>query len=206
MKVIERLEALTKCVKPGDTFLFYFAGHGCTREGQQFLVTENADITTKETMMISAIPLNLLKAQMAKIAAWQAIFFFDASRNEYNPAEESRAGGNPRADEPSMALDDAGGRLGSWGLFFACAADEYAWAPTELGHGVFSYYLYQGLCGDAAGPTGQLTLDDLVDYTWRHVANWCDAHHKPQHPDLFEHARAKIVLADNLHTTVPNAR
>jgi len=200
VNVFKRLDALAKKVRPGDTFLFYFAGHGFTREGKHFLATVNADSATVETLQLTAVPLEMLKAKMAKIAARQTIFILDACRND--PEKGRGEGDNVRTAELSVALADAaratGGGLAGSALLFACAEGERAYDWQEQGHGVFSYYLVEGLGGGAAEPDGQLTLTGLADYTQRKVQAWCEERNKRQRPDLLQQGAAKIVLADKL--------
>jgi len=200
VNVFKRLDALAKKVRPGDTFLFYFAGHGFTREGKHFLATVNADSATVETLQLTAVPLEMLKAKMSKIAARQTVFILDACRND--PEKGRGEGDNVRTAELSVALADAaratGGGLAGSALLFACAEGERAYDWPEQGHGVFSYYLVEGLGGGAAEPDGQLTLTGLADYTQRKVQAWCEERNKRQRPDLLQQGAAKIVLADKL--------
>ncbi len=123
VNVIKRLEMLAKRVQPGDTFLFYFAGHGFTREGKNYLATVDADPFSVDTLAVSTVPLDMLRERMAKIAARQTLFFIDACRDD--PEKGHGEGDNLRTAAFSSALKQAAGASGnglaSWALFFACA-------------------------------------------------------------------------------------
>ena len=53
-----------------------------------------------------------------------------------------------------------------------CSVGEraYEWADKE--HDVFSYYLLQGLRGQAVNDKGQVTITDLANYIQQQVVDW----------------------------------
>ncbi|MBK9263939.1 MAG: hypothetical protein IPM54_29560 [Polyangiaceae bacterium] len=62
--------------------------------------------------------------------------------------------------EKHLAINAAG-----WATLAACKEDESAHELQEIGHGVFSYFIVNGLRGEAAVPhSGQVTLDSLKVY------------------------------------------
>ncbi len=203
VNVFKRLDVLAKKVQPGDTFIFFFAGHGFAREGKYYLATVNADASDVETLMLSAIPLEMLKAKLAKIAARQTVFFLDACRNDPDKGRGGE-GDNLRTAGLSIALKEAagatGGGQGGAALLFACGEGERAYDWPEQAHGVFSYYLEQGLRGAAAEPGGLLTVTGLADYVQRQVTAWSEERNKRQRPELLQQGAAKIVLADDVLT------
>jgi formylglycine-generating enzyme required for sulfatase activity len=52
----------------------------------------------------------------------------------------------------------------------------------DLGNGVFSHFLIKGLQGEAAGPDGLITFNDLRGYVTGEVVKYGEAHHNAQIP------------------------
>jgi uncharacterized caspase-like protein len=71
LNVFKTLDRLTEDIGPDDTFVFYFSGHGFSKEGQNFLGSVNADPATVETLELSAIPLSTLQKKVQKLRAKQ---------------------------------------------------------------------------------------------------------------------------------------
>tara|TARA_B100000029_G_C17066134_1_gene775045 strand:+ start:143 stop:574 length:432 start_codon:yes stop_codon:yes gene_type:complete len=67
VNVIRQLSLLSERVKPEDTFIFYFSGHGITKAGQSFLLTTNSDTITKDTLTITAVNLNQAKEILSRV-------------------------------------------------------------------------------------------------------------------------------------------
>ena len=56
----------------------------------------------------------------------------------------------------------------------SCDRGQKSWEFPELGHGVFSYYLMQGLSGEAADTTGFIDADGLYKYVYRQTVQYID--------------------------------
>ena len=93
------------------------------------------------------------------------------------------------------------GRAGTPGVsatLYACAVGERAYEWPEKQHGVFSYYLLEGLNGKAANSNGEVVVTDLADYTQRKVVKWAeDVKGKKQTPWLDQSGGAKLILVEN---------
>ena len=55
---------------------------------------------------------------------------------------------------------------------YACSIGERAYEWPQRGHGVFSYYLLEGLKGGAANNQGEVTVNSLAEYTQSKVVEW----------------------------------
>jgi len=200
LAVLRRLDRLSEQVTSDDLFLLYFSGHGFTRNGQHFLATVNADPATAETLMLTSLPLTMLRQKLERIAARDVIFLIDACRND--PERSRGAGDNLRTPELardlllSMAPEVNPDRQSA--LFFACADGERAYDWPERRHGVFSYFLAMGLSGEAIDDRGALTIDDLKLYVQQHLNDWCAVSGKLQHPELLRGGERPITLAESL--------
>jgi len=206
VNVLKRLDLLSRRVKPGDTLLFYFSGHGFIRgDGQHFLGTVNADPQTIDTLQLTALPMALLRDQMSKIHASKVVFIIDACRND---PESGKGGGDNKMtpdfkkDLKTVVASSNGGQAGT-ALLFACGEHERSYEEPEWKHGVFTHYLLEGLdTGKAADPHGELTMASLAQYVQTKVSAWSDDNDKQQHPDLEQQGAAQIVLADRFVAVV----
>jgi uncharacterized caspase-like protein len=204
INVIMRLDILASQIKADDTFVFYFSGHGIAREDQSFLLAANSVTTTANTLEQSAIPLNMVNKILSSVKAQQLLTVIDACRN--NPE-------TGRSDENNVLTDDFSKgfkirrRSGNNGqpsvsaTLYACNVGERAYEWAEKGHGVFSYYLLQGLNGRAANSQGQVTVSGLAEYTQGKVVEWAQTYRsKKQTPWLEKSGAVRLVLAENVVT------
>ncbi len=203
VNVIKRLDYLATKVGPEDTFAFFFSGHGYQKEGgRHFLGTVNADPSSVETLEVTSVPLPLLQQKMKKIKASRVIFFVDACRND--PEKGRGDGANTMsggfAQGLQMAAASGASGLAGSAVFFACCEGERAFEWQEKGHGVFSYYLLEGMAGKAVDPGGELTMTTLGDYVQQQVLRWGQERGKQQKPELHQQGAAKIALGRSAGT------
>jgi len=134
----------------------------------------------------------------------------DACRN--NP-ETGRSGeDNVLTDDFSKGFkirrsNSNGGQPSVSATLYACNVGERAYEWAEKGHGVFSYYLLEGLNGEAVNSQGEVTVTTLAEYTQGNVVKWAEEFRgKKQTPWLSLQGGAKLVLSegvDKVETTAP---
>ena len=170
INIIKALDVVATEVGPNDTFLFYFSGHGFSKEGQSFLGSINVDPDSVETLRLSSLPVADLQSKLKKIRARQVILIMDACRND---PEAGKGGGDNRltsdlAKSLSVAARSASEAGGGSAMLFACSEGERAFEEPGFEHSVFTHFLLQGLSGKA----GSLAVDDVVSFTAGEVAKW----------------------------------
>jgi len=210
INVVKRLGILAKQVQPQDTFVFYFSGHGIVNDGSSFLLAVNSDTATQDTLEMSAVPLDRVSKILSLVKAQQLLTVIDACRN--NP-ETGRSGeDNVLTDDFSKGFkirrsNSNGGQPSVSATLYACNVGERAYEWAEKGHGVFSYYLLEGLNGEAVNSQGEVTVTTLAEYTQGNVVKWAEEFRgKKQTPWLSLQGGAKLVLAegvDKVETTAP---
>ncbi|MBI3946868.1 MAG: SUMF1/EgtB/PvdO family nonheme iron enzyme [Armatimonadetes bacterium] len=202
LNVLAALETLAERIQPEDTFLFYFSGHGFIRkestQEQHFLGTVNVDPRSIRFLEMTSISLATLRDVMKKVRALQTIFILDACRNDPE-AGRGDADNKMTGDFKSVVIRAASGYdrrtgLSGSGILFACSEGQraYEWSAKE--HGVFTFYLIEGMKEGARGDRGQLTLPGLANYVQVKVAEWGDREGKQQIPDYQTTGRAMIEL------------
>ena len=202
INVILRLDILASRVQPEDTFIFYFSGHGISTDDQSFLLATDSNATTPITLELSAIPLQKVRQILSKVKAQQLLTIIDACRND--PASGRSNRDNLLSDDFARGFKvqrQAGpsGKPAVSATLYACSVGERAYEWAEKKHGVFSYYLLEGLKGEAANANGDVTIADLADYTQQKVVDWAQTYRgKKQTPWLSLQGGSKLILAENV--------
>ena len=165
------------------------------------MLTTNSDTITKDTLTITAVDLNQVNQILSRVQAHQRLTAIDAYRNDPDSGrgEEDNLLTNDfsRGFKIKRSSDNSGTPSVSATLY-ACNVGERAYEWVEKGHGVFSYYLLEGLKGKAANSRGEVVVTDLADYTQREVMRWAeDFRGKKQTPWLDQSGGAKLVLVAN---------
>lgn len=179
---------LARSAKKEDTVLIFFAGHGAPevdpqgleRDGlAKYLVPLDAD---PDDLYSTALPMDELQTIFGRIEAERVVAFLDSC---YSGA----AGGRTFASKKTRAshVDDlflerlaqSKGRA----IITASRPAEVSIELPELGHGIFTYYLIQGLKGAAdLNRDGIVTLQELYEYVEQQVTQKSRAVGGNQHP------------------------
>ncbi len=142
--ILGRLGAIKTSAAPEDEVVVFFSGHGMSAGagGEQYLLPCDADPNALED---TAVPLRLLRTRLQESRAGTKVLIVDACR--------SMARGPEGIDATQAAK----------GLFVlqSCAPGEISREDDARQHGRFSWWLAQGLAGDA---DDQGNRDGLVDF------------------------------------------
>ena len=146
-----------------DTFVLYYSGHGgvfdsrsssANAEGSRDNYLIPADGTSNRAMAARRnIGLDEMKRFLEESAFRRKVVLLDACRNVLQV--DARGGGFAALDLAEYA--DADGLKIMTGTRFG----EVSWEDEALGHGVFTYYLLEGLLGKGADAAGVVTLAGL---------------------------------------------
>lgn len=179
---------LARSAKKDDTVLIYFAGHGAPEVDQQgverdglakYLVPIDAD---PDDLYSTALPMDELQTIFNRIEAERVVVFLDAC---YSGA----AGGRTFASKKTRAMNvddlflERLTRSKGRAILTASRAAEVSLELPDLGHGVFTYYLIQGLKGAAdLNHDGIVTLQELYEYLEQQVTQKARSVGGNQHP------------------------
>ena len=154
---------LKKNVKENDSVIVYFAGHGAPEAGRTYWVTYDSDI---EDLYGTAIGNDSLSQMLNSIASKTIIVFLDSC---YSAATVNR-GWHTR----SLIEKDPFEKFKGEGRVVITSSDgkQPSLEIQEYGHGVFTYFLIQGLIGKADQDLdGYITLDEIWDHVKSNVLN-----------------------------------
>jgi hypothetical protein len=179
---------LARSAKKEDTVFIFFAGHGAPEVDEQgverdglakYLVPIDAD---PDDLYSTALPMDELQTIFNRIEAERVVVFLDAC---YSGA----AGGRTFASKKTRAMNvddlflERLTRSKGRAILTASRPAEVSLELPELGHGIFTYYLIEGLKGAAdLKHDGIVTLAELYEYLEQQVSQKARAMGGNQHP------------------------
>ena len=152
--------------KEQDVLIFYFAGHGVVsetdfRESEFYLVPYDVtQLYGNEDLLIDrAISSSQLKNISTSINAQKQIFILDACQSAGALVKIVR-----RGIEEEKAIAQLARSTGTFWIT-STGSNQFATEFEELGHGVFTYALIDGLNGSAdTNKDGKLTIRELTTF------------------------------------------
>jgi hypothetical protein len=194
-------EFLARKAGKDDMVLIYYAGHGApevdvagneTDGLSKYLVPLDAD---PDSLYATAFPMDEIQRVFGRIAAERVVFFLDTC---YSGSAGGRtfAGQRVRAtglnDQFLERLTRSKGRV----IISASGPNEVSLELPELGHGVFTYYLLEGLRGkgDRNGD-GVVTVSELYEYMGEEVQRKAREAGGRQHPIMKGEIEGALPLA-----------
>jgi hypothetical protein len=179
---------LGRSAQKDDTVVIYYAGHGAPevdtrgveRDGlAKYLIPSDAD---PDDLYSTALPMDELQTIFGRIEAERVVVFLDAcysgaAGGRTFLAKKTRAGA---VDDLFLErLTRSKGRA----IITASRPSEVSIELPDLGHGIFTYYMVQGLKGAAdLNRDGIVTLQELYEYLEQQVTQKSRAVGGNQHP------------------------
>lgn len=161
------INSIKKEIQCGDTFLFYFAGHGKVYQNHGYLVLPD---TKDDCLADTAISLKDL-SELLKIEGCQTFLFLDACH----------AGIGARGAESKFSLKEIEGNT-SVCILASCSELEESYPDEDNEQGVFTYNLADAI--RFAEPNNDLLVPNLHTIVCENMHQWCEYHGKTQTPTL----------------------
>jgi WD40 repeat protein len=154
--IVSKLSQLQN-INPQDAVVIYLAGHGENiNEKWYFIPHELTYPEREEDVKIKGIPSDELSGYMKNIKAQKILLLIDACKSGAVLIAF-------RGFEDRKALSQLSRSTGVH-IVAASTKDQFAAEVKELGHGVFTYTLLEGLGGKAAGAREAVTVRKLMGY------------------------------------------
>jgi WD40 repeat protein len=160
--ITRELENLST-LQPEDTLVLYFAGHGDTVKDSWYFVPHEQNGKDAKALDSQGVSAELFKDLISKIGAHKVVLLFDSCKsgaaiNAFSEFENKRS-----MSELSRAT----------GIHIATATTQKQSASelAELGHGVFTYALLQGLKGraDKKPKDTKVSTAEIFDFIKRYI-------------------------------------
>jgi hypothetical protein len=171
-----------------DSILVYFAGHGFEQEGKNYLLPADARLNVLQD---TAIPISWIKDTLSKSLA----------RKKYLILDACHAGGRlGRANPHPMSRsfhDEVFGNSEGFAIMTSCQMNELSYDWAEKSHGVFSYYLLEGLRGAAdSNKDGRITVPEINSYVYQKSREWALRNNVQQSPTVLYEVSGEFVLVN----------
>ena len=157
-----QIKFMTSFMREEDQLIVAFSGHGAMVDGESYLCPNDTNLDDND----SIIPRSWVYEQLEKCKAKRKVFIIDACRNEITIGGE-RALGNTRTLDDQIGLDTHG-----FILIASCSKSQFSWEHESLKHGVFTYFLAEGLLGKAADDDGYVSVLSLIGYASSKTTNF----------------------------------
>jgi hypothetical protein len=179
-----------------DTVIIFLAGHGATETDpsspdgdglEKYILPCNAD---PKDLYATAMPMSEVARIFQRISSDRLVFIGDTCYSGASGGRTILAGGTRVTVSGAFLerLSQGKGRV----ILTASDANEVSVEKDELGHGVFTYYLLEGLRGKAdLDGDGMITVDEIYHYVSEKVPQ---ATGQDQHPVRKGETTGQIVL------------
>jgi formylglycine-generating enzyme required for sulfatase activity len=197
--VRREFELLAADRRPDDALLVALSGHGISRkvkvrgsDGREqekeapFFCPIEADINDPESLL----SIDDFYARLEGSKAAVKVMLVDACRNDPGEGKSGVIEFRMEPPPPSVAA------------LFACSNGEVAWDSNDLGggHGVFFYYVIEGLKGaadaEAGNRDGKVTLAELTSYTQDKVPDYVSFRRGKRQMPLLLGTTGRITLLE----------
>lgn len=183
---LERLFDPTDGVQPEDTVLFYFAGHGAVDpETQQLYLCLSS--TELDALAATGLSIQMLLERLQAARVGKQVLILDACHCDKVEFFNAQL-------EATLHFY-ATQRRDFYALLSCSGIGQQSWEFADLGHGVFTHYLMEGLRGAAIDQQGQVDVDQLYRYVRDQTEQWVrDRLGKPQIPSHIKAGCRDIVI------------
>jgi uncharacterized caspase-like protein len=192
---------LGRSAQKDDTVVIFFAGHGAPevdtrgleRDGlAKYLIPSDAD---PDDLYATALPMDELQTIFGRIEAERVVAFLDTC---YSGAAGGRTfvARKTRATSVDDLFLERLTRSKGRAIITASRPNELSIELADLGHGIFSYYLVNGLRGGAdLNRDGIVSLQELYEYVEQQVTAKARAVGGNQHPVMKGELEGVLPLA-----------
>jgi len=165
---------LKRKASPRDTVLIYFAGHGAPETDstspdndglEKYLVVYDAD---PDDLYTTGLPMREVEIIFERLAAERVVFIADTCFSGATTGRTFSTGGRRAvvSDAFLTRLSNVKGRV----VLAASRGNEVSEERPDMRHGVFTYYLLEGLRGKADfDGDNMITIDELYNYVSQKV-------------------------------------
>lgn len=182
--ILTTFTELNGILKPEDTLIIYWAGHGQEFQGKPYLLTMDADLSTEPFRERTTITIPDLEKSLKTVKIHRLLGFIDACRSDPRPNSGDKP--NPLAQkfveeiatyatelvQPRGVGTDSKKQQVDKGVFailWAYKPKQSAWPDENAHHGSFTNYLLRAL--DEL-PQEKLTMENIETYVHGNVKDW----------------------------------
>jgi len=171
--ILKFLDSQSRAVGSGGMLFVSFATHGISKDGIQYLLTENSLLKFLEETSLTDVRIRDIVAQSG---VPRSLILIDACRERIS-SDRRDPGADPRSVAAFIrALRSINGQV----VISAAAPGCYAYDDESRQNGVFTATVIDGLrCQAGKNSDGYVTADTLYSYVSKSVLAWLREHKNP---------------------------
>jgi tetratricopeptide (TPR) repeat protein/uncharacterized caspase-like protein len=185
--ILAAVDSFAPRVQPGHQVIVFLAGHGIVRglgaQAKSFFLPVDVDAQSKDSLERTGLDLEELSRRLSNLKASQFTIFIDACREDPFPGRGIK--GNTMTDVMARGLRVVPVESRPAGMdpptaitFYACQVGERAYEDPKLQHGVFTYFILNGIRDIANRPDGRVEAGYLAAYLRENVSKWSEEFQK----------------------------
>lgn len=202
INVLKNVRHFALLASAEDVLIIYFAGHGCNqtkaRDNQFFMETYDTD---PDLIDGTATPASQVNDYLTQSAAKMIFWITDACNSgKIGPGRYGERRGNAKPSEAEQFLKAVASNRGGFVYLASSQSEEMSLEDPNLGggHGVFTYYLLQGLSGKAkADRKGMININACYNYLREQVIQATGDYQHPAMSDLYFNGRFPMSCVGN---------
>jgi len=184
--IMSMIRLLSNNAGRNDTILLYFAGHGTEENGENYLLPADSRFNVLNE---TAIPISWIKDSLSRSLASKKFIIIDACHAGLRIGRDLPSSMTESFQEAMLA--HAEGMV----ILSSCRMGEISNDWPEMNHGVFSYYLLDGLRGSADYDDDQIiTVSDINRFVYTSVREWADRNETEQNPTMQYEVSGEFIL------------
>ncbi|RYY90469.1 MAG: tetratricopeptide repeat protein [Chitinophagaceae bacterium] len=175
-KIYSSISELKRWLQAGDELVIYLAGHGDVQgiddDREAFFLGWDVSETRNYLGNGGTLRFKDLEEHTKKLSEQKKVkvtLVMDACHSGFTQYQE----GFQKANEDALT------NFGQISKMLGCAANELSFEADSVGHGLFTWYLVQGLMGMAALNNNELTPQQLRDFVKARVAGATSGRQNP---------------------------
>ena len=186
VNIISALRGTFAKATKDDTMIFFFSGHGyeggfCCWDmsaaapfSLNYGNKDNSDRLTQANRSFGGLSYEEMQILFRNCRAGGKIVFADACFS----------GGLQKGERLNLSVQSA--RNGDVVFFLSSQTNETSFEMSDAPNGVFTYFLIEGLLGDAdTDEDGNINIKELYNYVYKNVTDYASAKNRSQHPMLW---------------------
>jgi uncharacterized caspase-like protein len=149
-----------KAVQAGDTFILYLAGHGIAVHGDYYFVPWEAKPTSQEDLLKSSLNRAAIEALLSQVKSKNSVLILDT-------CGAGAVLGSESLDSETKAIQKVATLSGH--VVLAASNQEKIALEGYQDHGVFTYFLMEGIKAADSDAHGQILTAQLGAYAQQKV-------------------------------------
>ena len=186
VNIISALRGTFAKAAKDDTMIFFFSGHGyeggfccwdmsaSAPSSLNYEDEDNSDRLAQANRSFGGLSYEEMQILFRNCRAGKKIVFADACFS----------GGLQKGERLNLSVQSA--RNGDVVFFLSSQTNETSFEMSDASNGVFTYFLVEGLLGDAdTDEDGKINIREIYTYVYKNVADYAATKNRSQHPMLW---------------------